>query len=103
MNIYLKLSLLFILSIGTICYGGEKQSIRVEWEMPPRCSPLALPRIQDLKEELQRTGYRLVIAIHPKNPDESKGETISRDLYIVNADGTGWTQAIHGYTAQGRI
>jgi Tol biopolymer transport system component len=89
MNIYLKFSLLFILSIGMRCYGEEKQSIRANWEMPPRCSPLALPRIQDLKEELRRTGYRLVIAIHPKNPDESKGQTISRDLYIINADGTG--------------
>ncbi len=92
MKVYLRITMLLMLSMGMICRGGEKQSIRVEWEMPPRCSPLALPRIQDLKEELQRTGYRLVIAIHPKNPDESKGETISRNLYIVNADGTGLKQ-----------
>ena len=89
MKVYLRITMLLMLSMGMICRGGEKQSIRVEWEMPPRCSPLALPRIQDLKEELRRTGYRLVIAIHPKNPDESKGQTISRDLYIINADGTG--------------
>jgi len=89
---HLRITMLFMLGASMICRGEEKQSIRAEWEMPPRCSPLAPARIQDLKQELHRTGYRLVIAIHPKNPDESKGETISRDLYIVNADGTGLKQ-----------
>jgi len=89
---HLRITMLFMLGASMICRGEEKQSISAEWEMPPRCSPLAPARIQDLKQELHRTGYRLVIAIHPKNPDESKGETISRDLYIVNADGTGLKQ-----------
>ncbi len=92
MNVYLKIALLFVLSIGATCYSEEKQSIRAKWEMPADCTPFAQPRIQDLKEELRRTGYRLVIAIHPKNPDESKAETLSRDLYIINADGSGLKQ-----------
>jgi len=57
--------------------------------MPARCDPFAEPRIKDLREELRQTGYRLVIAIHPKEPDESKGESINRDLFVMNADGTG--------------
>ena len=92
MNIYLRLILVLIFSIGSLCSGEEKESIRSEWAMPPSCSPFARPRIQDLKEELRRTGYRLVISIHPREPNESKGETLSRDLYIINADGTGLIQ-----------
>jgi hypothetical protein len=67
----------------------EERSLEATWDMPPRCDPFAAPRIADLKDELARTGYRLVVAIHPKKPDESKGETLSRDLYLMNADGTG--------------
>ena len=88
MKIYLKVVLLFMFGI-TICCGEESSSIKAKWEMPPSCTPFDPPRISDLKEELRKTGYRLVIAIRPENPDESKGESISRDLYIVNADGTG--------------
>ena len=90
MNTYLKIALAF--GIIATCYGEEDQSIRVKWQTPAICDPFAKPRIQDLKEELRRTGYRLVIAIHPDHPDESKGQTLSRDLYIINADGTGLTQ-----------
>jgi len=92
MNDYSKITLLLAFSIAATCHGEENQSIRASWQMPPRCSPFAQPRIQDLKEELHRAGYRLVISIHPKSPDESKGETLSRDLYIINADGTGLEQ-----------
>jgi len=48
-------------------------------------------RIEDLKEELHQTGYRLVIAIHPERPPGAK-EDPARDLYLVNADGTGLRQ-----------
>lgn len=92
MNVYSKITLLLAFGIAATCHGEENQSIRARWERPPRCSPFAQPRIQDLKEELRRTGYRLVISTHPKSPDESKGETLSRDLYIINADGTGLEQ-----------
>ena len=92
MNVYLRITLLSMLSVGMIYCAGEKQSIRAEWEMPPHCTPLSQPKIRDLKEDLRGTGYRLVIAMHPKNPDESKGQTLSRDLYIINADGTGLKQ-----------
>jgi len=63
--------------------------------MPPKCEPFAPVRIQDLKEELRQTGYRLVIAIHPAQPADSKGETPPRDLFIINADGTGLKQITH--------
>ncbi len=89
MSAYRRLFLLLAFSVAGGGWGEEKPSIRAEWEMPPRCTPFAHPRMQDLKQELRQTGYRLVIAIHPKNPDESKGESLARDLYMVNADGTG--------------
>ncbi len=92
MNVLRRSFLLLLFAIGAFCYGEEKSPIRAKWEMPPRCTPSAQPRIQDLKEELRETGYRLVIAIHPKDPDESKGESVARDLYIINADGTGLKQ-----------
>lgn len=67
-------------------------SIRAGWEMPPRCTPFDPPRIQDLNEELRQTGYRLVIAIHPAQAPGAKGDPPPRDLYLVNADGTGLKQ-----------
>jgi Tol biopolymer transport system component len=42
-----------------------------------------------LKEELRQTGYRLVIAIHPDKRVGKEGEYPPRDLYLINADGTG--------------
>ena len=60
--------------------------------MPAKCDPFAPVRIQDLKEELRQTGYRLVIAIHPDRPADAKGEPPPRDLYLINADGTGLKQ-----------
>jgi len=59
--------------------------------MPPRCRPFDPPRIEDLKEELRQTDYRLVIAIHPAKLD-SAGDPPPRDLYLVNADGSGLKQ-----------
>ena len=57
--------------------------------MPHQCDPFSLVRVQDLKEELRQTGYRLAIAIHPAQPPGAKGEPPPRDLYLINADGTG--------------
>lgn len=72
--------------------GEPAPSIRAGWEMPPRCTPFDPPRIKDLKEELRQTGYRLVIAIHRALPAGSKEEQPPRDLYLVNADGSGLRQ-----------
>jgi len=74
---------------GTSGREESAPSLRARWEMPPRCTPFDPPRIKDLREELRQTGYRLVIAIHPKHPDRSKGESPARDLFIIDADGTG--------------
>jgi Tol biopolymer transport system component len=63
--------------------------LRATWDMPPRCAPFAPARIQDLKEELRQTGYRLVIAIHRQQPPGDKNEPPPRDLYLINADGSG--------------
>ncbi len=92
MNVHSKIVLLLVFGLAATCPGREEQSLRAPWQMPARCDPFAPPRIQALKEELRRTGYRLVISIHPRTPDESKGETLSRDLYLINADGTGLEQ-----------
>lgn len=73
-------------------WGEESPSVRATWEMPPRCEPFAPVRIQDLKEELRQSGYRLVIAIHPAEPAAVKGEPLPRDLYLINADGSGLKQ-----------
>ena len=72
-------------------------SVRAKWTMPPKCTPLAPPRIKDLREELRQTGYRLVIAIHPERDEKAKKtatmpkkyEYPARDLFIINADGSG--------------
>ncbi len=78
--------------LPAVCLAADKPSLRATWDMPPQCDPLAPVRIQDLKEELRQTGYRLVIAIHPAQPPGAKGEPPPRDLYIINADGTGLKQ-----------
>lgn len=84
--------LLFVFGMASVCEGEKNSSIKAEWEMPPRCTPFDPVRIKDLKEELRQTGYRLVIAIHPQQAEGSEGEPPARDLYIVNADGSGLTQ-----------
>lgn len=87
----------FLLVMGWVCLFGwgpagraEADSpIRARWEMPARCDPFAPPRIEDLREELRATGYRLVIAIHPAQQGESAGDYPARDLFLVEADGSG--------------
>jgi Tol biopolymer transport system component len=74
------------------CLSQEKPALHAQWEMPAKCDPFGPVRMQDLKEELRRTGYRLVIAIHPDRAVGSKGEPPPRDLYLINADGTGLKQ-----------
>jgi Tol biopolymer transport system component len=87
------LAAFLILLVGpVICTGQEKSSLRATWDMPPKCDPFAPVRTKDLKEELRQTGYRLVIAIHPAKPADAKGEPPPRDLYLINADGTGLKQ-----------
>jgi len=80
------------LGLALPCMGDEKPSLRANWQMPPACDPFGAPRIKDLKEELRQTGYRLVIAIHPDNPPNAKGEYLPRDLYLIDADGAGLKQ-----------
>jgi len=92
MNVSSKLVFLFVWGIAAVSWGQEPGSIRAKWEMPPECDPFAPVRVQDLREELRQTGYRLVIAIHPARPGASKGDAPPRDLYLVNADGSGLTQ-----------
>lgn len=67
-------------------------TLRAKWDMPPRCDPFAPVRVQDLKEELRQTGYRLVIAIHRQQPPGDKSEPPPRDLYLIDADGSGLKQ-----------
>ena len=81
-----------LIGLQRSCLGEEQPSLRAKWEMPARCDPFAPVRIQDLKEELRQTGYRLVIAIHPARATDGKGEPAPRDLYLINADGTGLRQ-----------
>ncbi|MCX5676020.1 MAG: hypothetical protein NTX87_13515 [Planctomycetota bacterium] len=69
--------------------SAEKPSLWAMWPMPPACDPFGPPRIKDLKEELRQTGYRLVIALHPDQPPTKEGAYPPRDLYLVNADGSG--------------
>jgi len=92
MNIQHSLRLLSVLGLGAVCQAGQQPSLRATWDMPAHCDPLAPPRIADLKEELRQTGYRLLIAIHPDKPPDDKGEYPPRDLYVVNADGSGLKQ-----------
>jgi len=95
MNGHFRRALLFLLA-GAGCAvcraaGPAGPSLRAEWQTPPRCTPFAPPRIKDLKEELRRTGYRLVLAIHPK-PQDPNAKNPPRDLYLINADGSGLKQ-----------
>jgi len=83
---------LSLLAFASQCHAGEKPSLRATWDMPAHCDPFTSPTIQDLKEELRQTGYRLIIAIHPDKPPDSKGEYPPRDLYLINADGSGLRQ-----------
>jgi Tol biopolymer transport system component len=92
MNPHLRTLPLLVMGMAAVCLGEETPSIRATWEMPPRCDPFGAVRIKDLKEELRETGYRLVIAIHPDKPGKTKDEYPPRDLYVVNADGTGLRQ-----------
>jgi hypothetical protein len=59
--------------------AAEDLPLRARWQMPPHCDPFGPVRVQDIKEELRQTGYRLVIAMHPA----------PRHLYVVRADGNG--------------
>ena len=87
--------LLVVIGMSGVGWGQEKPSLRAGWEMPARCEPFAPARIKDLKEELRQSGYRLVIAIHPDkkiNAGKADEQYPPRDLYLVNADGTGLRQ-----------
>ncbi len=79
-----------VFALTTLCWSAE--SLRAQWEMPPHCTPFAPARVQDLKEELRQTGYRLVIAIHPDQRVGEKKEYPPRQLFLINADGTGLKQ-----------
>jgi len=92
MRVLRGLSMLLALGLAGVGWGQEKPSPKAKWTVPAVCDPFAPPVIKDLKEELRQTGYRLVIAIHPDKPPDEKGEYPARDLYIVNADGTGLKQ-----------
>ena len=85
---------LVLLVLGMVARGHAEDAapIRASWEMPVRCDPLAPARIENLKEELRQTGYRLVIAIHPDRRKGRDDRYPPRDLHIVNADGTGLKQ-----------
>ncbi len=80
------------MGLSALGHAADSSSLRASWDMPARCDPFAAPRIQDLKEELRQSGYRLVIALHPDKPPGPKGEYPPRDLYLVNADGSGLKQ-----------
>jgi len=80
-------ALLLVLGFAA-CASGAGPSLRADWAMPPHCTPFAPVRVEDLKEELRQTGYRLVIGIHPEKGDEKQGYP-PRDLFVVGADGTG--------------
>jgi Tol biopolymer transport system component len=92
MKTWQALLFLGVLGLAAFCRAGEKASLRATWDIPAHCEPFAPPRIEDLKEELRQTGYRLVIAIHPDKRPNAKGEYPPRDLYLVNADGLGLKQ-----------
>ena len=91
------------LGVASICGAGEVPSIRATWTMPPACTPFAPARIKDLREELRQTGYRLVIAIHPEKAVKPKEKYPPRDLYLINADGTGLKQLTNTPDKEERI
>lgn len=92
MNTQQLLALLSVLSLAALAHAATSSSLRASWDLPAHCDPFAPPRIADLKEELRQTGYRLIIAIHPDLPPNTKGEYPPRDLYLINADGSGLKQ-----------
>jgi hypothetical protein len=92
MHIRPFLALLTGLGLAESCPAAESSSLRAGWDKPPTNAPFAPLRILDLKEELRQTGYRLVIAMHPDKPPNAKGEYPPRDLYLINADGSGLQQ-----------
>jgi Tol biopolymer transport system component len=85
---YLLVSAL-ALALASPSWAEDAPSLKAKWLMPAKCDPFAAPVVKDLKEELRQTGYRLVIAIHPDKPANAKGEYLPRDLYMINADGSG--------------
>ncbi|MEA3366589.1 MAG: hypothetical protein U9R68_00580 [Planctomycetota bacterium] len=82
-------TLVCVLGALAVCSFAGEPSLRARWVMPPRCTPFAPVRVQDLKEELRQTGYRLVIGIHPEHRGAGQKDYPPRDLFVVNADGTG--------------
>jgi hypothetical protein len=80
------------LGLTVLAHAGDDLTLRARWDLPAHCEPFAPPRIADLKEELRQTGYRLIIAMHPDRPPNAMGEYPPRDLYLVNADGSGLKQ-----------
>ena len=95
--------LLAVTGMAGVGLAEDVPSIRAEWKMPPQCDPFGPVRINDLKEELRQTGYRLVIAIHPEKRDPASGEYAPRDLYLINADGTGLRQLTHTADREERV
>jgi hypothetical protein len=91
-NLRQALAFLGLVGLAAIGQAGEPPAFRATWDLPAHCEPLAPPRLADLKEELRQSGYRLVIAMHPDQPPTAKGEYPPRDLYLVNADGSGLKQ-----------
>lgn len=90
-----RIAIVWILSLACmpiLGWAAEPSSLRATWDLPPKCDPFGPVRIKDLKEELRATGYRLVIAIHPDKPANAKGEPPPRDLFLINADGSGLKQ-----------
>ena len=92
MNPSRGLAVLILLGAAGLCGAAEKPSLRAPWKQPASCAPFAPPRIKDLREELRQTGYRLVLAIHPDEKGKLQGQYPPRDLFLINADGTGLKQ-----------
>lgn len=82
------------LILPVMCHAGDKVPLHATWNMPAKCDLFGEVRIKDLREELHQTGYRLVIAIHPDKQEQVGKDTQypPRDLYLINADGTGLKQ-----------
>jgi Tol biopolymer transport system component len=85
-------AILALSAVNAVCGGAPEPPLRATWNMPPRCTPFAPARIENLREELRLSEYRLVIAIHPASTKDREGVPPARDLYLINADGTGLKQ-----------
>ncbi|NLS94226.1 MAG: hypothetical protein GXX96_18855 [Planctomycetaceae bacterium] len=96
-------SLAAAIGLAGVGLAEDGSSSKAEWKMPPQCDPFGPVRIKDLKEELRQTGYRLVIAIHPDKRDPSTVEYPPRDLYLINADGTGLKQLTNTPDREDRV